>query len=312
MYETIARPAPRYVDNLGANEYVIGGWDVHKRFGKKSIYIKSGSKASISDGVKYARERALHFTNCEYYVTPVGKRRGDNTQEEIALLFLPLLFLPNVHLPEEYIRHIADEAHNNPTFVANSHLNEVQRSALREKWIEYRKDHIKKDYSDLFVIFDDEKLNFSNVLVNLICAAEAGEFNQGERLNQIRAIIECVFERLMQMGMLPEELRGSDSECGKSINSNKAQIPQYIRSYIYSIIGIVNSGSHAWLKESLEDNNSSQNDDTKQKNNFIKYQSEVNAGKLRYLIRSLVFMTLTVIEWCAKEYTEWKDAKDEK
>lgn len=38
MYETIARPALRYVDNLGANEYVIGGWDVHRRFGNR-IYL---------------------------------------------------------------------------------------------------------------------------------------------------------------------------------------------------------------------------------------------------------------------------------
>lgn len=43
MYETIARPVPRYVDNLGANEYVIGGWDVYRRFGNRMYQLPAES-----------------------------------------------------------------------------------------------------------------------------------------------------------------------------------------------------------------------------------------------------------------------------
>lgn len=37
---TIAEPAPNYVEHLGDNEYVIGGYAVFKQFGEKAIRIK--------------------------------------------------------------------------------------------------------------------------------------------------------------------------------------------------------------------------------------------------------------------------------
>lgn len=303
MYETIARPAPRYVDNMGANEYVIGGRNVYNRFGNKAIRIKSDSIVTINDCVSYARQRALQYPDCQYYATRVGLRRGDNSQYDIALQFKPLLFIPNVHLPEDYIRDIVNEAHSNKAFAAK--FSPAQRSALRKKWYDLNKEIIRQSYSDLFVIFDDKEMNFSNELVDLVVSSEAGIYDNGESLNQIRCVLECVFERMVEMGMLPKRLRGSDSACGTYIidedNKNKLQIPAYIKNYIYAINGVVNSGCHAWLKQNGSKQKGMSKEDDEQNSIYIKYRSSVNNGELPYLIRSLVFMLLCVVDWCVKE-----------
>ena len=241
---TIAEPAPNYVEHLGDNEYVIGGSKVSKQFRKKAIYIKSNTVADINAGIRNVEMIAKENSIKQYYVTHIGISKGDNSQNDIALLFEPLLFLPNVHLPEDYIWEIVNKAHSELAFA--SRFTADQRSALRQKWYDLNKDIIRENYSNLFGIFDEEKMNFSNELVDLITSSEAGICDNGDSLNQIRCVLECVFERMIQMQLLSEKCRGSNSECGKSIQDNK-KIPAYIRNYIYAIIGVVNSGSHAWL-----------------------------------------------------------------
>ena len=293
---TIAEPAPNYVEHLGDNEYVIGGSKVSKQFRKKAIYIKSNTVADINAGISRALLEAQNNHDKQYLATPIGLRNGDNSQKDIALLFEPLLFLPNVRLPKNYIWEIVNKAHYDSSF--ESHFTADQRSALRQKWYDLNKDIIRENYSNLFGIFDEEKMNFSNELVDLITSSEAGICDNGDSLNQIRCVLECVFERMIQMQLLSEKCRGSNSECGKSIQDNK-KIPAYIRNYIYAIIGVVNSGSHAWLSSNnLQCNREANNE---QNQSFIRYRNAVNSGELPYLTRSLVFMLLCVIDWCVGE-----------
>ena len=293
---TIAEPAPNYVEHLGDNEYVIGGSKVSKQFRKKAIYIKSNTVADINAGIRNVEMIAKENSIKQYYVTHIGISKGDNSQNDIALLFEPLLFLPNVHLPEDYIWEIVNKAHSELAFA--SRFTADQRSALRQKWYDLNKDIIRENYSNLFGIFDEEKMNFSNELVDLITSSEAGICDNGDSLNQIRCVLECVFERMIQMQLLSEKCRGSNSECGKSIQGNK-KIPAYIRNYIYAIIGVVNSGSHAWLCSNIQQGKSETNNEQNQ--SFIIYRNAVNSGDLPYLTRSLVFMLLCVIDWCVGE-----------
>ena len=293
---TIAEPAPNYVEHLGDNEYVIGGNAVSKQFRKKAIPIKTDTIANINAGISRALREAQNNHDKQYLATRIGLRNGDNSQKDIALLFEPLLFLSNVHLPENYIREIVNKAHYDPSF--RSHFTADQRSALRQKWYDLNKDIIRENYSNLFGIFDEEKMNFSNELVDLITSSEAGICDNGDSLNQIRCVLECVFERMIQMQLLSEKCRGSNSECGKSIQGNK-KIPAYIRNYIYAIIGVVNSGSHAWLCLNNQQCKSETNNEQNQ--SFIIYRNAVNSGELPYLTRSLVFMLLCVIDWCVGE-----------
>ena len=293
---TIAEPAPNYVEHLGDNEYVIGGSKVSKQVRKKAIYIKSNTVADINAGIRNVEMIAKENSIKQYYVTHIGISKGDNSQNDIALLFEPLLFLPNVHLPEDYIWEIVNKAHSELAFA--SRFTADQRSALRQKWYDLNKDIIREHYSNLFVIFDEEKMNFSKDLVDLITSSEAGICNNGESLNQIRCILECVFVRMIQMQLLSEKCCGSDSECGKSIKNN-IKIPAYIRNYIYAIIGVVNSGSHAWLCSNIQQGKSETNNEQNQ--SFIRYRNAVNSGELPYLTRSLVFMLLCVIDWCVGE-----------
>ena len=189
-----------------------------------------------------------------------------------------------------------NKAHCDSSF--ESHFTADQRSALRQKWYDLNKDIIRENYSNLFGIFDEEKMNFSNELVDLITSSEAGICDNGDSLNQIRCVLECVFERMLQMQLLSEKCRGSNSECGKSIQGNK-KIPAYIRNYIFAIIGVVNSGSHAWLCLNNQQCKSETNNEQNQ--SFIIYRNAVNSGELPYLTRSLVFMLLCVIDWCVGE-----------
>ena len=298
MGATIAAPAPKCVDRLEDNEYVIGGYTVRRNFGKRAIYINTAEIASINKGVRYAADRARENNDKQYYVTRIGLRRGNNSQHDIALLFTPLLFLPNVHLPEEYIWEIVNEAHYNQAFASGFNLD--QQFALREKWYGLRKKDITTDYSNLFGIFDKKDMNFDNDLVALIAASEAGFSTNGEALNQIRCVLECVFERMIQMGLLSEEDRGQDSKCGQKIRKRKDKsIPAYVKNYIYAILGVVNSGCHAWLKPNITNGQDEADNDPDP--TFIKYRNAVNDGQLPYLIRSLVFMLLCVIHWCIGE-----------
>ena len=292
---TIAEPAPNYVEHLGDNEYVIGGYKVSRKFGRKAIYIKTDTIANINAGISRALLEAQNNHDKQYLATPIGLRNGDNSQKDIALLFEPLLFLPNVRLPKNYIWEIVNKAHCDSSF--ESHFTADQRSALRQTWYDLKKGSIRKNYSNLFGIFD-EGMNFSNELVDLITSSEAGICNKGECLNQIRCILECVFEKMIDIGLLSAEYRGSDSRCGISIRDNQ-NIPAYIKNYIYAIIGVVNSGSHAWLSSNnLQYNREANNE---QNQSFIRYRNAVNSGELPYLTRSLVFMLLCVIDWCVGE-----------
>ena len=292
---TIAEPAPNYVEHLGDNEYVIGGYKVSRKFGRKAIYIKTDTIANINAGISRALLEAQNNHDKQYLATPIGLRNGDNSQKDIALLFEPLLFLPNVRLPKNYIWEIVNKAHCDSSF--ESHFTADQLSALRQTWYDLKKGSIRKNYSNLFDIFD-EGMNFSNELVDLITSSEAGICNKGECLNQIRCILECVFERMIDIGLLSAEYRGSDSRCGISIRDNQ-NIPAYIKNYIYAINGVVNSGSHAWLSSNnLQYNREANNE---QNQSFIRYRNAVNSGELPYLTRSLVFMLLCVIDWCVGE-----------
>lgn len=293
---TIAEPAPNYIEHLEDNEYVIGGNAVSKQFRKKAIPIKTDTIANINAGISRALREAQNNHDKQYLVTRIGLRNGDNSQKDIALLFEPLLFLPNVRLPKNYIWEIVNKAHYDTSFA--SHFTPDQHSALRQKWYDLNKESIRKDYSNLFVIFDEENMNFSKDLVDLITSSEAGICDKGDSLNQIRCVLECVFERMIDIGLLSAEYRGSDSECGKRITENK-KIPAYIRNYIYAIIGVVNSGSHAWLCSNIQHGNGETDNGHYQ--TFIRYRNAVNSGELPYLTRSLVFMLLCVIDWFVEE-----------
>ena len=87
---TIAEPAPNYVEHLGDNEYVIGGYKVSRKFGRKAIYIKSNTVADINAGIRNVEMIAKENSIKQYYVTHIGISKGDNSQNDIALLFEPL------------------------------------------------------------------------------------------------------------------------------------------------------------------------------------------------------------------------------
>ena len=298
----IADPSPHRIRSLRDNQCAVGGSSICNRFQKNAVFINSENLSLINEGVKKLKIIARKNPDCHYLVTPIGIRRGDNDQKVIALRFLPVLFMPNVHLPEEYIRYIAYSAHTDVSIT--NWMTDAQLTALRDKWRELRKQELLKDKPKVFSIFDNEKLNFENELIELITDAEAGVYNHGENLNEIRVVMECVFERLAEMGFIGERALGSDSECGKAVSKN-LKIPQDVRTFVYAIIGVVNPGSHAWLNM--------QSNEAPDVNTVSKeYRNAVNTGNLRYLTQSLVYMTLNVIEWCAMEWQKYnKNIKNE-
>ena len=76
---TIAEPAPNYVEHLGDNEYVIGGYKVSRKFGRKAIYIKTDTIANINAGISRALLEAQNNHDKLYLATPIGLRNGDNS-----------------------------------------------------------------------------------------------------------------------------------------------------------------------------------------------------------------------------------------
>lgn len=286
----IGKPAPERVLSLGNGEYVAGGRSVKGEFGDRCVFIDSRSLSSIGNGVERVAAYAKARPECIYYVTKVGVRQGDNRQDDIALLFSKLLFVGNVHLPEDYIRSIVRKAHDDNAF-ANG-FEPLQRQALQEKWIEYRKSEIEGGYPGLFLIFNEGELrNYTSELISLIADAEAGVYDRGEDLNSIRVVLECIFCRMMEMGFLAENLSGNDSECGKAVKENN-KIPKHVRDCIFTAMGVVNSGSHGWLKK----------DGGTEGSAFVQYRKHVNSGESHFLLRSLIYMTLTALEWCNSEY----------
>lgn len=286
----IGNPAPESVKSLENGEYVVGGKSVRRRFGDRCVFIDSRSISSIRTGVGKVAAYAKKRPECTYYVTKVGVRQGDNGQEDIALLFSELLFVGNVHLPEDYIRSIVRKAHDDKAFADK--FDQLQRRALQEKWIEYRKSEIERDYPGLFLIFNEGELrNYASELISLIADAEAGVYDRGEDLNSIRVVLECIFCRMMEMGFLDKDLAGRDSDCGRAVRDNNA-IPKHVRDCIFTAMGVVNSGSHGWLKK----------DGGREGSAFVQYRDHVSSGESHFLLRALIYMMLTALEWCNSEY----------
>lgn len=286
----IGEPAPESVKILGNGEYVVGGKSVKREFGNRCVFIDSRSISSLCNGVEKVAAYAKERPECTYYVTKVGVRQGDNRQEDIALLFSELLFVGNVRLPEDYIRSIVRKVHDDNAFA--DRFDQPQRRALKEKWIEYRKSEIERDHPDLFLIFNEGELrNYTSELISLIADAEAGVYDRGEDLNSIRVVLECIFCRMMEMGFLARNLAGNDSDCGKAVKEND-RIPKHVRDCIFTAMGVVNSGSHCWLKKGGGREDSA----------FVQYRELVSSGKSHFLLRALIYMTLTALEWCSSEY----------
>lgn len=289
----IGKPAPEIVKSLGNDEYVVGGRLVKNGFGDRCVFIDSRSISSIGNGVERVAAYAKEHPECTYYVTKVGVRQGDNSQEDIALQFSELIFVGNVHLPEDYIRSIVRKAHDDKAFADK--FDQLQRRALKEKWIEYRKSEIERDYPGLFLIFNEGELrNYTSELISLIADADAGVYDRGEDMNSIRVVLECIFCRMVEMGFLAENMSGNDSECGKAVKENN-RIPKHVRDCIFTAMGVVNSGSHGWLKK----------DGGSEGSAFVQYRDYVNSGESHFLLRTLIYMTLTALEWCNSEYGKY-------
>lgn len=293
---TIPEPSPVRILTLKANQTAVGGYAVCHRFGRQSLPIEADSLGRIQEGVNRLARESGKNPDREYLVTKVGVVRGNFTPEQVAEKFAGLVFRSNVHLPKDYLDILAEKAVTEAAFADRHHFSEEQKDALRQ----FHSDNLEKRFTDRYKNFrpllpEAEDAGYQK-LIRLMAEVEADNYRNTDLLNNIRGVMECVFRRLRELGVIKVEDRDSDSvsECGKAALTaiKNKKIPVHIGNFCFSIVAVVNPGSHV----------SAETDEEK-----INFTKEMNAGHHRYLLRACAYDLLCILEWTLRE-TEKKNS----
>jgi len=144
---------------------------------------------------------------------------------------------------------------------------------------------IRHKYADVFKVCTKEYIGEQNAdrILKLLLALKDSDNQNPHHFNSIRKVTEDVFNKLVQLGVLPQEI----SFNGKSLFlSNSKKVPIYIQRSIHSIVAITQDASHSKinLKEELKSNN-------------LQVDSDIQSNKAPYLFYSTVYELLNLICW---------------
>ena len=115
-------------------------------------------------------------------------------------------------------------------------------------------------------------------LLRILKVLDNEDWQNNSVLNDIRKIMSDVMNRLYRKGFCCVQHDGTNlAQCSIALGHSYMEeiVPVYIQRSIHSIVAITNPGSHRTTTD-----------------------SDVASGKAPYLIRSLVFEMLTVLNWC--------------
>lgn len=136
-------------------------------------------------------------------------------------------------------------------------------------------------YQTVFDLWPDSRHD----LLRILKVLENEDWQNNSVLNDIRKIMSDVMYRLHDKGFCSIQHDGANlAQCSKSLCQTYMEeiIPIYIQRSIHSLVAITNPGSHRTITD-----------------------KDVASGKAPYLIRSLIFEMLNVLEWC--KYTNSVD-----
>lgn len=289
------KAAPRRIDpkSMEKDEVFVGSHNFVGNFPKGqalklTVYSElapSEIRHRISETVKEIKRNP----DKTYLFSSIGCGDGNNDVSKMAPYFMEALFVPNVRLQAEFIDEIARKVRKDAVFAGK--FNKLQRDALREWQKERAVSQADDRYGDLLRVLPDE---IKPEAIRLFAGVEADDFEKGEYLNTVRCCMEGVFKYLVEKKVIAEQDRLSSY--GKAM-SNCKSAPSHIRTFSYAICSVVNSGSHdvntkKYVKDGFDPDA------------FKNYRLAVNDGKYRYLISSLAYMLMNVLEWCSTLETE--------
>jgi len=261
-------PSPDYIcnDNLNENDVVAGTEGIASQFSPEHFLVLP-LKPDILHIANAFDYYVINHPEKRFLVTKVFCGMVGMTPEVVAPAFARMLWYGNVRLPADFIDILAKEPYHFKR--KGLDLSPAQNDALY-KWKNGRKvQRIQNQYGNIFSVLSRDRVG---EVSRMLCAADEGEYMSVEFINTIRNAMQDFFTALHESGFI---LRTSDkiTECGKEI-SMMQHIPDHIRTFTFSLIGIVNGGSHP---------------------NY--YRRMIGQGDYKYLIKSLSYMLISVIEW---------------
>lgn len=159
---------------------------------------------------------------------------------------------------------------------------------------------IRHEYADVFEVCKEEYIGTQNVdrILKILLSLKNNDNQNPIHFNSIRKVIEDVFNKLDQIGVLPKEHERNGKVEKISFNgkgkflSNSTKIPIYIQRSIDSIVSTTQDASH-----SINASQSQNVSQTKHKPNQPQVDIDVQSGKAPYLLFSNVYELLNVICW---------------
>lgn len=281
-----AAPFPIREGELAENHVVVGSRSVCEQFKNNRTYcltiVRKMSRSAIKRAVGDVVAEAESHPDLLYLFTTVGCGDVGWSVREISQYFIPALWTRNIRLPKEFIDSIVAEVERGSSSCSDFTVDQL--SELRNWKREEAFKNAERKYGNVFRILPRENVC---EFLDVIADAEAGIYNDGGDLNKTRETIRLVFFFLHDRGIImsnPQDL----CECGEEFN--KVDIaPRHIKTFMYSVIGLVNPGSHVRPNKPKKLENTA----------FEDYRTAVDGGKYRFLTQSLAYMVLNILEWCS-------------
>ena len=279
------KPSPDFIreTELGGNDVVVGTRGLASGFSpghfividpcpeldKMNSYLLRVALA-LADYVLTHPEKTFLLTKFFCGMTGI-------TPEVVAPYFAGLLLHGNVRMPADFIDVLAEWPSHFRKMGIN--ISREQNDALY-RWRNSRKAwRISRQYGDIFSVLAEDRIG---EVSRMLCAADDGEYANVEFINTIRCTIQDLFSAMHDGGYIltpSTEL----TNCGKEL-SMMLEVPDHIRSFTFSLVGIVNPASHPTY-----------------------YRRVIGQGEYKNLLKSLSYMLVSLIEWWASGFPMLED-----
>lgn len=165
---------------------------------------------------------------------------------------------------EEHAEHYYEKDHDEERLIADIKRNADELADIQ----------IYHKYQTIFDSWPESRHD----LLRILKVLDNEDWQNNSVLNDIRKITSDIMNRLYKKGFCSVQHDGTNlAQCSIALGKSYMEgiVPVYIQRCIHSLVAITNPGSHRTNTD-----------------------SDVASGKALYLIRSLVFEMLTVLNWC--------------
>ncbi len=165
---------------------------------------------------------------------------------------------------------------------------------------------LKQRHPELISIITEDKYylkdEFDRVFNLLKITTQENSLNSTESLNEIRKVIEVIFDRLKSIKLIPEEIlnnHGWISGCSRFLSNihpeyvyddKKFDVPKVISETLHSLLKVVQDGSHS--------------------TGNLKVVQHINSYNSDYIIKASIFKLFEILMWYKKTIDNYPNQEE--